>query len=224
MVLIGYWPLQEDSGNTAYDYAGDNNFSNNGATFATGVFGSSSYVFSESGNDYLSLDSVPDLTTGFTVSAWIYWTGDDGDQDTFIDLGWGPTETNNYIRFTNIPGNWTMRVRGADGNDDSQKIGVDIKPNKWHNVVISSTQSGSINVYLDGSVSGNDSSTFTGISSFTGSGNFYVGRSYTTGSNRSFGGKASEIRVYDHALSQTEIRYLYDAVNRARFSSAKKST
>ena len=223
MVLIGYWPLQENSGNTAHDYAGDNNFSNNGATSNTGVVGSSGYVFSESSNDYLSLGSIPDLTGGFTVSAWMYWTGNDGDADTFIDFGWGPSETNNYIRFTNIPGDWTMRLRGAEGNDSSRKFPFEISASKWHHIAVSSTSDGSVNAYLDGSLSGRDTSTFASLSSFTGSGEVYLGRSYTTGSNRSFGGRASEIRLYDHSLSQAEISYLYNAVNQGRLTSGKKS-
>lgn len=73
--LVGYWPLQEDTGTTAYDFAGTNNGTVSGATQgATGVLGTSAYSF-DGTDDYVALGNITafDLLADYswTLAAWI---------------------------------------------------------------------------------------------------------------------------------------------------------
>ncbi len=81
--LVGYWPLDEGSGNTAIDYSGNNNTGTwNGTQTGTSGYYSLGYVGSYTGtfdgsSDYITVASPIDIPTGnvATVSAWIKPSG-----------------------------------------------------------------------------------------------------------------------------------------------------
>lgn len=70
--LVGYWPFEESSGLTVYDWSGyDNDGTLTGATRSVGKYGSG-LTFDGSGR--VTVPNSPTLDTlpgGFTLSAWV---------------------------------------------------------------------------------------------------------------------------------------------------------
>ncbi|WP_414838331.1 LamG domain-containing protein [Candidatus Nanosalina sp. VS9-1] len=221
MVLVGYWPLDEESGNTAYDVRGNNNGNVSGAIQGeTGVVGGSSYhvngddgklvdcgVLAEvHGSDSLSLSvwtKFESISSGFNSSIATHRDNDNG---------WGFTHNNgNEIRFrmengathastnpaTLSTGNW-YHIAGVF-NRDRSRLWIDGKlaaePNQINNISVPS-----IDVPFK-----------IGNNEYTNSGSRYIPLN------------ACEIRVYDHALTPQEVQYLYQVGKRGLHTSDSRT-
>ena len=118
--LIAWWKLNEGSGLTAYDSAGETDGTLiNGPVWTSGVSGGALEFDGE--NDYVN---IPDeeslqLPSALTVEAWVYPIYDGGDY--YVDLilakgqnvGWGPTF--NYRIAMENPSLYTWGVSRSGG-------------------------------------------------------------------------------------------------------------
>ena len=72
--LVGWWPLNEDSGNTAYDLSGNGNHGSLNGGITQGVVGKgglTSYSF-DGNDDYVDVgDSAFNLSEAISLSVWI---------------------------------------------------------------------------------------------------------------------------------------------------------
>jgi hypothetical protein len=224
MVLVGYWPLNESSGSTAYDHSGNENHGsiNDGGDStvpgATGVLGQNAYSFDGS-NDYVDIDGTISPSEQVTVSAWINLEKltSDGAIYDHLSNDW-------FLWYDNTAANSgrekIFSFRWYDGSTNDRIEGT-LSPNKnqWHHICAVHTGSKAY-LFLD---SIQDNSVTTSVSpNYSSSPD--IGRDIGQDHSYDFTGKISEVRLYNHALTPAEVQYLYDVSKRGRqVSSGKQS-
>ena len=89
--LIGHWKFDEISGTTATDSSGNNNNGTltNGPTWTTGKINNA--LSFDGTDDYVNAGNPPslNLTSSFTLSAWVYSNNMSGDRDIITKVGSG---------------------------------------------------------------------------------------------------------------------------------------
>jgi hypothetical protein len=220
MVLIGYWPLNEDSDAAeAKDYSGNENHGtiNDGGDSAvpgaTGILGQKAYSFDGS-NDAVKISNDVGLSGPVTFSFWIkpdnftqngkivYWFNSDGSQ------GWHPQINNEELGFLY----W-------DGSEYQVSDSSPPSAGQWIHFV--GTWDGSVmEAYTNGVLKARSSFSVTQSSSGT---DIWIAKHGNADGNY-FDGKISEVRVYNHALTPAEIQYLYQVGKRGRQVTSNKSS
>ena len=219
MTLIGYWPLNEASGSTAYDHSGNENHGtlNGGVTQgATGLLGDKAYSFD--GNDDKVQASSLDVADRITASCWVYFNSFAGNDYIINDYSGS--------------GQWfLLSVNDTDGtlqfavDDSSTKLTVQsnqkLSTGNWNMVTASySRSSNKMKVYLNGSKVGEESKS---LSSIAWSDNVYfAGRGEDN--NRQMTGRISEVRIYNRPLTPSEVQYLYSVGKRGLQTTSKKTS
>lgn len=212
--LIAHYPL---SGN-ADDASGyDNNGTIYGATPTTDRFGNPNSAYSFDGvDDYIAIpnDATQQITTNqITVSAWIKLNADVGN-----------TQARTICKQALVPHNdlaWGLEIFGAGygGSTGNQINFHDSNGSTWYNCLSSThlnpfqlyhvavtDNAGLITVYIDGREDYSSSSGFGIPSSIDAP--IHIG--VTNPPNRYFfNGTIDDIRIYDRALSGSEIHQLY---------------
>ena len=178
------------------------------------------YVFDFSGSSYYRLEKSPVNTASTTLSFWIYYTGQTS--QNIIDSIWWPV-------YYNDSGKLTSWIYFTGAGEEARLTESTQKPiNTWHHyaITISNTK---ISLYVDGSL--NASASFTNyytegawqrVSStnpqYTNSGFVFGGGAGTiesispiVGSNN-FIGRLDDIRVYNVALSPSQVLDVYNNV------------
>lgn len=209
--LLGYWPLQEDSGGTAYDFSGGNNDGTvSGATQgSTGLLGTSSYSF-DGTDDYVSL---PDQTTpaSITISAWIKW---DGSTDTLQHIFSGGFDggTTEFELFIDTSGNYQWR--SYDGSSlHGITAGTAATSGAWENVVAMYDDSASEYLLYVNATNTNSNSDNSGPSTYDNAENWAIGASSQSGNfQKNFSGNIANVPVYNRALTSSEIQDHYNVV------------
>ena len=220
--LQAYWPLDEDSGSTANDVSGNGHDGTlNGPTVGqTGIFGTTSYNFNSSNNEYI--DTSWTGITGTTARTWNFWfkSSDDTKDQRMISYGSSNTGEKYDIRCDNGNGN-VLRVE----NEGGQKYGsTKIADGQWHMCTVVFPSGGSDVqdhiLYVDGSqetnTGGGNQSLNTGTNT-----NVQIGRSNFQGDY--VNGNIDEIRAYNRELSSSEVQALYDATSGGYLTSGTKS-
>lgn len=212
--LVSYWPLDEDSGSTATDVAGPHDGTIVGADGGDdGVFGRTAYGFSDANGEYVDLGDVDagDDTDRLTISAWFYADVFDNSLEPRIVSKAVDNAEDDHIWMLSQDeqgGNDFLRVRLRTGSDTKTHFGPRISTGAWNHGVM--TYDGSqVCVYVDagtpdcfaqsGSIPSSDHPTFIGANPSEGS------------AERFWDGEIDEVRIYDRALSESEVQNLHDA-------------
>ena len=206
--LVGHWSLDEGTGSVANDRSGNGNHGTvNGATWVDGRHG---MALSFNGvDDYVEMPVVDGLEamSNMTAAAWINYT-DAGD-------GWlgimangqqgGPWET--YGLFVNRGGTFLYATVFLDGAHVTQQTASGaIGPDTWHHVC--STWDGSnVRIYVDGNLELEQAR--TGALTPTGRA-LRIG--HRIGSSHYFTGIIDDVAVFDHALTEAEIRGIMEGI------------
>lgn len=219
MTLIGYWPLNETSGSTAYDYSRrGNNGSIEGAEIGVpGILGTTSYDFN--GNSYVDIPNSRELNPSnqVSVSAWVYINNN---------------TDNNYIFDKRTPSSWDdayiMWIQDAsDDNYVSFTVGgvgsvqsnTAIKDPRWYHIA-AAYDGEEMRIHIDNKIEDRISASGS-ITSNTRSLRLATRSDL---SDEKMNGKMAEFRLYNHALTPQEIQYLYSVGKRGRqVTSAKNS-
>jgi hypothetical protein len=225
LVLVGYWPLNESSGSTAYDHSGNENHGtiNDGGDStvpgASGILGQNAYNFDGS-NDYVEIPDFAQLDADqFSRCLWFSpennINGGEGRQD-ILSRSYGT-----YL-LLNKDNNGTI---GAWSYDDSgNSYAVKSNTNSWNSndwYFITATYNGAeLRIYVNGRLEGKN------IASFTKSDRDKILRISRSGWHDGdyYSGKVSEVRIYDHALTPREVQYLYNVSKRGRQVSSEKQS
>lgn len=211
---VGVWHLSEGSGTTTADSSGNGNTGTltNGSTWVTGKFGD---ALSFGTSNYVSAGTASSLDifgSAFTISLWVKIATQPSGQavlyikgaNTFANNGGGLVYVSNgYSACTSSYCVDLVKFGVAD-----QDIAETLTTGTWHHVVaVQSYSSGSPSswtLYVDNVVIGT-----------TGSSSSYESSSgqtaYIGGSNSATGCQCSldEVRIYNRALSATEIQNMY---------------
>ncbi|MFZ2970720.1 MAG: LamG domain-containing protein, partial [Minisyncoccia bacterium] len=230
--LVGYWNMEEGKGQTISDRSGNGNNGTLGANTSVGkddpVF-TSGYSSAGPGGTGLKFDGVDDAVNagsasslddievqgggGMTVSAWIY-PKSGGENTTGIIVA--------KPNITDDSGRWGFYINSSQRivfmknyltqNLQSYTSAV-INFNTWQHVVLTwnggPTASTDIVFFLNGNqLSHLSDSNGVGTKNSDASSSFYIGNDRYLG--RTFDGLIDEVRVYNRALSEDEIRQLYN--------------
>ncbi|QJE95258.1 LamG domain-containing protein [Luteolibacter luteus] len=214
--LVGYWGFEDSttnggSGGSAFDGV----LMGNAATTGTVRAGSGALLLDGSG-DYLDITSTVDVNQPWTVSAWfnsdVAPTGrgmvfeSSGSFAMSFGIREGTPATNtNFQAFADA-------ATGGDPSGDFQ-IGDAATIGAWHHILLAftpstSTTSGSITGYLDGTQSYN-LTVPTGVSLVAANG-FHIG-TYRSANDRWFDGSIDEVGMWNRTLSPAEAASVYRA-------------
>ncbi|MEM5814143.1 MAG: LamG-like jellyroll fold domain-containing protein, partial [Candidatus Aenigmatarchaeota archaeon] len=212
--LVGYWSFNEGSGSTTADNSGNGNVGTlfNNPTWVDGKFGKA--LSFDGSNDYVEVpDSQSLRISSYSVAVWIkpqvdddYWTGIVGKPGRNFNIWLGESNDPNggYIhhRFHSTGGGWN------DGCPDTDRNAI--KMNTWNFVVITNdginckTYVFNTETYqVSGTVSGNLVVDNT---------NLQIGRNLDGGNGNYFSGIIDEVRIYNRALSESEIKQLHSGL------------
>ena len=214
---VGYWPLNETSGNIAYDVVGGYNgtyttTSVNGSTYALGqtgppesFFGGSSYAaYLQSA--YVDIPGAPFNITGpLTAVAWVQLIV----TPTFDTLvGKGDTSWRISINPSSEPG----ANDGAPPADATSPTGIN--DNNWHMVVYTYTgntnQANNGSLYVDGALVANNT---VGVTPAGNNLDVWIGGAPDYGTARLLpGANVAQVAVFNQALTAAQVQGLTNGV------------
>ncbi len=208
--LISYWKLDDVSGNAIDSHTGGNNGTVTGATQgSTGKLGTS-YTFGS--GKYVSCGNPTNLsfTTAGTISAWIYPTALTGDKCIVSkeDYDGDLTGYNLFLHEASIG------VELANATPDAYQFvdgtgTITIQQNQWQFVVLT-WNSTTVKIYYNGTTAVKSASqTIVPISNVI---DFQIGGNAVL-TTCNFIGKIDEVGVWNRALTQNEVLFLYNSGN-----------
>lgn len=203
--LVGHWAFDDGSGTTASDSVGSSPGTVfNGAAWTSGIIGQA-----------LSFDGVDDYVGGFSgglptgpasFSVWIKPTVVSGTYDIIGRLSnWASAYGYGIL----INGSNVIGIADGGYSGWSYNLATPISANVWSHVVFTLDGWGASTtgkLYVDGVLK----NTFTGTAGQYASYPFNIGSS-ANGAARLFSGDIDDVRIYNRALSATEVQSLYNA-------------
>ena len=205
--LVGWWPLHETSGNTAYDLSGNENHGSLNGGVTQGVAGKGGLTaYSFDGNDdYIGgFDTTPfETNQSHTVSGW-YKTSDIGDKQPLIQIDRGISVTLDNTGSGYASNIFQLSTPGGKIEYSTNKS----DDNQWHHFIgIYNNDKQVLELYIDGVLEEStlcsysaDSISEVKIGSLTGNPNY----------PKWFGGLICDLRYYNRALSSIEAKKLFD--------------
>jgi hypothetical protein len=208
--------MDEGTGTTVTDYSGNGNHGTiNGATWQSGTAPTRTTTASgnaatfDGSNDWMRLDRLGIGTGGLSIGAWVKTTSTDstagypgdaaqnvvGDTTEGIFVGFGVH--GGKVRYNHYYSSW----ENVTGN-------ISVNDGNWHYILATHNQNGSISIYVDGildNIGAIDYRTSVfGVNA--------IGRGYSSADY--FTGKIDDVRIYNRALSEDEVKYLYETTYR----------
>jgi hypothetical protein len=194
--LFSHWTFDEGSGKIAYDSAGSNDGTLvNGPVWTTGRIGGA--LSFDGTNDYVALSGFTVSTISGTIALWFKTSADFsanyGGQGFLISRDY---QYSNYLTLEQM-GTGPYRLTGEAGQDnyfanaDGMPVGV------WNHVAVSFDNK-TAETYLNGELIQTKTVTSSSLTL-----DRIGGRT-----SEFFNGQIDDVRIYDNALSQSEIRAL----------------
>lgn len=203
--LVGYWPLDDTSSAPDVSGTGNDAVITGDPAEATGLFGTGAYDL-DGENDYLTVpdDSSLEMDTDrVTVSAWVNIDQAQVDKGSGWKAIFQKSDRSYNLQFDNaIQPEFTI----YDDNWHDAGYG-DVVANQWFHYV-GVYDGDEVKLYVDGSrESTNDNAGYIADSNGHPAG---IGENLDQ-TGRHLDGQIDEVRVYDRALSDSEVRSLYAA-------------
>jgi hypothetical protein len=201
--LVLYLTFDEGSGSIVYDYSGNNNNGNlvNDPTWVDGKFGKA--LSFDGVDDYVGIGDVLGFegTAPFSVVLWVFDRGFNGKWVRLVSKEKIAAPRQGWLIFRSASANRYGLARWRDGIGNS--VVIDYTPNRWN--FIAFTYNGSHMIgYLNGALISSSPSTLSLISTGT---PLTIGK--TSDGTDFFNGTIDEVRIYNRALSEEEIKFLY---------------
>jgi hypothetical protein len=199
--LVGYWPFNEGTETTTYDYSGNNHTGSlqNNPSWVIGRYGGA--IELNGVNQFSSFTTSSDFTSSdLTVTAWIYPRSISGYQ-IIAGMSDGGYTINYELRLNSN----TLELVVTNGTASTVYLATKtgLISNTWY-FVCGVIQNGVLNVYIN--TVGGTSGSYTGTRSSVTS-DFLMG--CRTATSLWFNGTIDDLRVYDRALSDSEVSELY---------------
>ena len=197
--LVGYWPLDEGLGTTAYDASGGgNNGTITGATWQNVSSCRIGECLSFNGSSYVDVPagSLLNLGTGSaTITIWFETTASGAMVTKRVASGFQV-----YV----LSGDLYADGAGTTGVYSS----VAVNDGKWHfGAVVYDRSANLLRLYVDGTA---NNTVALGSTTLTDTANLEIGRALLGGTPRDyFNGSIDDVRIYNRALSATEIQQMY---------------
>jgi hypothetical protein len=208
--LVGYWSFDEGSGSTAYDYSGNGNDGTlvNGPTWESFSCASGECLDFDGVDDAVNVGSSGrlDLTNGLTVLAWVRF-------DNVADI----TRVGNIIGnyginpHFNFEGYTWGRIRFYWNEGETNLYSTKDLRGGWHHAVaVRDKISDTITLYIDGIFEAQASAGTNKDILWP----LRVGNDFRGAPGIPFNGLIDDIRVYNRALSQEEVKVVYEATTK----------
>ncbi|WP_172805285.1 LamG-like jellyroll fold domain-containing protein [Aquiflexum balticum] len=204
--LIGYWKMDEGSGNQMLDHSGNNFHSNiqntSGVSWTNGIIGQ---AISLNGftNRFGITPHHPQLSlpNAISITAWV--NPAELGRSTVISKSDG----NGFELWLDINGQIEFRLnRGNNGSTYRLRSNFNYSNNMGNWMHVAATFDGSTSkIYINGQE--DISKTYSPFTVGTNSGNLFIG---SMGTIQRFTGSIDELRLYDFALNTAEIQALID--------------
>jgi hypothetical protein len=198
-MLVGHWPL---IGNTN-DYSGfGNNATANGAAInASGKIGQC-YLF-DGTDDYIEIPTLSIFSSSFSFAGW-FFIDTAGVRDIFL----GDYNLSNSIN-VNIEKSVNNQLRLYWNGSPDIYTGNNVLTTGWNHIVVARDKENSnVKFYVNGSLVYTHSGALTDKNATR---SHYLGRDSRSGDGTPLAGRANDVRVYNHALSEYEIKELAKA-------------
>jgi len=203
--LIGYWPF---SGNAKDATPYSDNGSVSGATLTTDRFGNANSAYSFNGtNNYIDLGNPSSRfnLANFTISAWIK----DSDITKTARVVYGYNGTTQFYGVTVRPSGYVdVVVRCSDGTLYDLSSSNPISQGVWVHVVGTRQAGVGLQLYINGASAATPLAD-TNTTAVTLPAGLYVGWDPQKNSTTPFNGSFDSVRLYNRALSSTEVSALY---------------
>ncbi len=195
--LFSEWNLDEGSGTIAHDSAGSNNGTLvNGPVWTTGKIGGA--LSFDGINDYVALSNFAVSTNNGTIALWFKTSGDFS--GNYGDMGYLISKDRQYWSYLTVQGTRTGPhwIIGETNTQDDYFVGTTADfIGGWNNIAVSFYNK-TATTYLNGEVIQTLSVTDSALTL-----DRIGGRT-----SEFFKGEIDDIRIYNNALSQSEIRAL----------------
>ncbi|HKT00126.1 MAG TPA: LamG-like jellyroll fold domain-containing protein [Rugosimonospora sp.] len=203
----GRWKLNDGTGTTAVDSAG-----NSAGTATSGVTWSGDHggsaAFTGSGSVIATAGPVVDTTQSFTVAAWVYLTAATG---TSVAVSQAGTQVPGFDLRYDSSNHWAMARWSTDTpNPATRYTALSTSTpaiNTWtHLVGTFDANTGTMSLYVNGALQG----TATDPTPFPARGGLQIGRSMFNGVPGTYWpGEISDVQVYARALSASDVTAVY---------------
>lgn len=205
MALVAWYPLNGDT----LDYSGNKNHAtNNGAVIDDNGKIGKCYSF-DGADDYMSVSDSSDLNLrgSFTLAAWVYL---DDVYPMSISRNIIAKSSNNAYRWRiNPDGGCWLLINDGTGYEVLQPSGYTFPNQGWHHHAVTvDFSTGKVTWYTDGVevISATTTKKFVNNAA----GDLLIG-AFTSTTAENWKGKINDVRVYNHVLSEREIKELYKA-------------
>ena len=179
----GGWPGMVSASSTTFSGLGFDGTAGNYGTFASNLaLGEGAFA-------------------SFTIEMRIKTSGYAGDPAIFSNKNWNSGFNKGFVIAGRADGTWTFNI--GDGVTRVDMFGGTITDNTWHSIAVSFDATGTKRIYQDGAEV--NTSTFSLGTTTTSGLNMAIGQDGTLGYGFDWDGEVSEIRIWDKALSATEI-------------------
>ena len=220
--MVSRWKLDDVSGTSASDAWSSNTGTLSGFADTTAGYGDSntSGWMSESNcisgtclrfdgtNDYIGILSQPSLhpTTEYSITLWIK-TGTLKEWSALI--GTYTFDSNDYLIYQGGAGGTPIGVSFVDGIRKDVSSGLALVTGKWYYIAFTVKQKNSMRIYVDGVLKGTTSISSTGNITTNNDPIRIAGQGF--GSPLWFDGSMDDIRIYNAAISSSQIKQNYIA-------------
>jgi hypothetical protein len=209
--LVGWWKFDEGSGTIVYDSAHNNNGTVYGAAWTTGrIIGALNF---DGSNDYVEIpdsDDSLDITSQMTITAWIKPMNNEWAYCIAAKQPSGSATDDS-------PGNYEFLVAGsyldfwyqtdASGAFTLYESTSLVTLGEWQHVAITLKAGDKVRLYINGELAGIPAQMDT--FGFVNDEPLRIGRIKTDDDAYWFLGGIDDVRIYNRALSDTEIGQLY---------------
>jgi len=215
---LAYWSFDEGSGSIAHDGSGyGNNGTIYGASWTTGV--SETAMDFDGTDDYIEIVNPNELNFGtdtdFTFTAWIKARESQLPYPTIVGRR-NPPASRGYIFFNYGIGQLTVQLNRGEGvNWDYKNYfsgSQNLYNNLWHHVAATGDRDDFLRFYVNGILQTNQYD-ISGFGNIDSSSNLFIGWEEKNPSATYFNGIIDEVRIYNKALTESEVQALYESWN-----------
>jgi hypothetical protein len=210
--LVGYWALDEGQGTIAGDMSGHGNSGSliGGSSWVTGKRGKAVEFSATSKYIQIANNPILQIPSQITLAAWVRrTTGIDSWKHVLCKTD--ATSSEYWLGYNSS--NWPSIMINPGDADDSDRyyhygVSTAVVDSNWHHLV--GTHDGTyVRMYLDGVLISTPESRPGAF--YTGTGTLGIGRCIDKFGTYQSAGDIDEVRVYNRALSDSEVANLYSS-------------
>lgn len=207
--LVGWWPFNESSGTSTTDRSSNSNTGtlNNLDFSSDGSTGILDGAITYSATDDNITASGTDFQFGTSDFSIAFWVKSSTVKRQFIASTYHGSSEESFTVELNNDGKPTFQLYGSGSTSAGGISATVITDGVWHHVVWVFNRAGNAQVYIDGSLYGVEWN-ISGVGSLNNARPLTIGK-YPANTTLTLAGTLDDLRIYDKALSVTEVLEIY---------------